>query len=284
MTTKSTLTLLNFMKITKLLILFLVSSLLFNCSSSDNNEESEITDPVSFEKDLLKISGDDDHWLNYENGKINKAWSTGTTFRSQMAYNANGTMSKEYREGTGNPNFDNENFGWVVPFSEDYIENIYENERLVEVIRHDSGDSWKLVEYAYQGDLVVEKKVFYGEDNSVDRIFTYQYNNQNEITTIIWNETPSGGSSHTLQVTFDNKTNPYYKIWEDTKLIFWNAQDGPARYNLEFYPHNILKLQEEGSSDIWYEAFYTYDEDNYPTIMNITEGNQEGSNYYFEYQ
>ena len=78
--------------------------------------------------------------------------------------------------------------------------------------------------------------------------------------------------------------NPYFKIWEETKLTFWNAQEGPARFNLEFYPYNILKLQEEGASDVWYESFYTYDEDNYPIIMNITEGNLAGRNYSFEYQ
>lgn len=272
------------MKFTNYFILFFTLSLLLNCSSSGNDDDSDGSNSVIVQKDLQKMTGDDDHWLNYENGTINKTWSSGTTVRSQMVYNSNGTMSKEYREGTGNPNSDNENFWWEIPISEDYIENIYENGKLKSIMRHDSGDSYKLVEYVYQGDLVVEKRKYFGGDNSVDRIFTYIYNNQNEITTIIWNESPSGGSSHTLQVTFDDKVNPYYKIWEDTKLTFWNAQDGPARYNLEFYPHNILKLQEEGSTDIWYEAFYTYDEDNYPIIMNITEGVHEGSNYSFEYQ
>ncbi len=231
------------------------------------------------------MTGAHNHWLNYENGKINKAWSSGTTFRSQMIYNSNGTMSREYREGTGNPNSDNENFEWEIPVSDAYIENIYENGKLISIIRHDSGRSWKLVEYSYQGDLVVEKRVYFHEDNSVDRYFRYEYNNQNELITIIRDESPSGGSSHTLQVTFDDKVNPYYKIWKETKLTFWNAQDGPARYNLEFYPHNVLNLQ-KGVDDIWYNAFYTYDEDNLPITMhiNINGEVQEGDDNYFEYQ
>jgi hypothetical protein len=232
------------------------------------------------------MNGDENHWLNYENGKINKAWATGTTLRSQMVYNSNGTMSKEYREGTGDPNSDNQNFTWEIPVSENYIENIYENGKLVEVIGHESGNSWKIADYTYRGDLVLEKRDYdlNSQDDTVYRIYTYIYNNQNEITTIIWNETPSGGSSHTLQVTFDDKVNPYYKIWEESKLTFWHAEVGLARFNLEFYPYNILKLQEEGESDVWYEAFFTYDRDNYPIIMNITEGNLAGDNYSFEYQ
>lgn len=271
------------MKFTNYLFLFFTLSLLLNCSSSDNDENPDTPDPITVNKDLLKMSGDADHWLNYENGKIIKAWSTSTTFRSQMIYNSDGTMSKEFREGTGNPNSDNENFGWEIPVSENYIENIYENGKLSEVISHDSGESYKLVDYTYQGNLVVEKREYYNQGD-LFRIYTYVYNSQNEITTIIWNESPSGGSSHTLQVIFDDKVNPYYKIWDETKLTFWNAQSGPARFNLEFYPHNILKLQEEGESDVWYEAFFTYDADNYPTIINVTEGNLAGDNYSFEYQ
>lgn len=269
------------MKITKYLLLSLTLSLL-NCSTSSDEDNGD-DNLILVEKDLLKVTGDEDHWLNYENGKINKAWSSGTTFRSQMTYNSNGTMSKEYREFTGNPNSDNENFQWEIPVSDTYVENIYQNGKLIEIIEHDSGSSWKLVEYTYQGDLVIEKREYYGEDNSVDRYFRYEYNSQNEITTIIWDESPSGGSSHTLQVTFDDKVNPYYKIWMDKKLTFWNAQDGPARYNLEFYPHNVLNLQ-EGVSDVWFNTYYTYDDDNYPIKMHINEGVGAGNDNFFKYQ
>ena len=271
------------MKPTKFATLLFVLSIVFNCSSSDGDENPDTSNPAVVEKDLIKITGDADHWLNYENGTINKAWSSITTYRSQMLYNSDGTMSKEFREFTGNPNSDNENFGWEIPVSENFIENIYENEKLVEVVRHYSGDSWKLVDYTYQGDLVVEKRRYTYDDNpeKLDRIFTYIYNSQNEITTMIVNETPAGGSTYTLQVTFDDKVNPYFKIWDETKLTFWMEFWGD---NLEFYPHNVLKLQEEGESDVNYEAFYTYDADNYPIIMNITEGNSAGDNYSFEYQ
>ena len=192
-------------------------------------------------------------------------------------------MSREYLEGTGNPNSDNENFEWEIPVSEDYIENIYENGKLISIFRHDSGDSWLLVDYTYQGDLVIEKRQYYNE-GSLFRYFQYGYNNQNELVTIILDESPSGGSSHTLQVTFDDKVNPYYKIWQETKLTFLHTEPGgPADHNLEFYPHNVLNLQ-EGASDVWFNTNYTYDEDNYPITMNINEGGDAGSNYSFEYQ
>lgn len=76
------------MKITNELILCLTLLLCLNCSTSSSDDDSTTPDIVTVEKDLLKMSGDADHWLNYENGKINKAWSTSTTFRSQMVYNS----------------------------------------------------------------------------------------------------------------------------------------------------------------------------------------------------
>ena len=77
--------------------------------------------------------------------------------------------------------------------------------------------------------------------------------------------------------------NPYYIIWQETKLTFWNDVRGLADHNLEFYPHNVLNLK-KGANDIWFNANYTYDEDNYPITMNINEGGEAGSNYSFEYQ
>lgn len=269
------------MKIAKYLFMSL-TLLLFNCSTSDSEVKVE-ENPILIEKDLLMMTGDSNHWLHYENGKIKKAWSDGTTYRSQMVYNSNGTISREYREGTGNANSDNENFEWEITASNSYIENIYENEKLKSIIRHDSGNSWKLVEYTYQGDLVIEKRDYFGEDNSVYRYYRYEYNDLNELITIIWDESPSGGSSHTLEVTFDDKINPYYKIWKETKLTFWDAQDGPARFNLEFYPNNVLNLQ-EGTDDIWYNALYTYDEDDFPITRHINEGVEAGDDNKFEYQ
>jgi hypothetical protein len=273
---------LNIIKIRKNIFICITSLFCLSCSSSSENSDPVGSNPQAVEKDLVKMTGTDDHWLHYENGKIDKAWASGTTVRSQMVYNPNGTMSREYFEGTGNPSSDNQNFGWEIPVSNHYMENVYENEKLVSVIEHNSGNSWKRVEYTYQGDLVVEKRAYYTDDNLVDRYFRYIYNSKNEIITIIWDESPSGGSSHTLQVTFDDKVNPYYKIWKETKLTFWNAQDGPARHNLEFYPHNVLNLL-EGANDIWYSAYYTYDKDNLPITMHIDKGVQQGTDNYFEY-
>ena len=267
------------MKIRNYLILSL-TFLLLNCSSS--NDEEILNNGQTTEKNLVKMTGANDHWLNYENGKITKAWDNSHTYRSQMVYNSNGTISKEYREGTGNASSDNENFEWEISVSDSYIENVYENGKLKYIMQNNGGVAEKLVEYTYQGDLVVEKRRYFG-GGSLDRYFRYEYNNQNELVTIIWDESPSGGSSHTLQVTFDDKINPYYKIWKETKLTFWYAQAGPARHNLEFYPHNILSLK-EGVNDVWYNAFYTYNEDNLPIIMHINEGTGAGDDNYFEYQ
>jgi hypothetical protein len=268
------------MKIKKYLFVPLFILLFINCSSSDESDNS-ITQII--EKKLLKMTGDDNHHLNYENDKIIKAWSAGNTNRSQFTYNTNGTISREYLDSTGNPNSDNLNFQWQIPVSDRYIENIYENGKLTKIIEHDSGSTWKHIEYSYQGDLIVEKRVYYGSNNALKRHYQYIYNSDNKITTIIIDETPSGGGSHTLQVTFDDKINPYYKIWQETKLTFWDAQDGPARYNLEFYPHNILSLK-KSTNDVWYNVFYTYDTDNYPITMYINEGVQAGNYNYFEYQ
>lgn len=262
------------MKKTNYLLLCLTLLLFMSCSGSD--EILEDNSPILVEKNLLKMTGEGDHWLHYENGKVVKAWSSSTTIRSQIVYNSNGTMSKGYGEGTGNPNSDNENFEWEIPVSDNYTENIYENGKLKSIMSHNSFGSSSIVEYFYEDDLVVEKR-------TSNHYFRYIYNNQNELVTIIWDESPSGGSSHTLQVTFDDKVNPYYTIWKGSKLTFPNAQYGLARFNLEFYPHNILSLQ-EGVNNVWYNAFYTYDEDNYPITMHINEGVFAGDDNYFEYQ
>ena len=266
------------MKIRNYLLLSL-TFLLFNCSSSDGEEI--LNNGQTTEKNLSKVTGESDHWLDYENGRITKAWDNSNTYRSQIVYNSNGTMFREYREFTGNASSNNENFQWEIPVSDNYIENVYENGKLKYIVQNYSGVSEKLVEYTYQDDLVVEKRKF--ESGNLYRYFRYLYNNQNELVTIIWDESPSGGSSHTLQVTFDDKINPYYKIWKETKLTFWYAQDGPARHNLEFYPHNVLNLQ-KGVNDVWYNAYYTYDKDNLPITMHINEGVGAGDDNYFEYQ
>jgi len=265
------------MKIRNYLLLSL-TFLLLNCSSS--NDEETLNNGQTTEKNLVKMTGANDHWLNYENGKITKAWDNSHTYRSQMVYNSNGTMSKEYRWSENHINYDNENFEWEIPVSDSYIENIYENGKLKYIMQNDGGVAEKLVEYTYQGDLVVEKREWSGD--YLRRYFRYEYNAQNELVTIIWDESPSGGSSHTLQVTFDDKINPYYKIWKETKLTFWYAQSTPASHNLEFYPHNLLSLK-EGVNDVWYNALYIYNEDNLPITLRINEGQGIGD-YYFEYQ
>jgi hypothetical protein len=83
-------------------------------------------------------------------------------------------------------------------------------------------------------------------------------------------------------VTFDDKINPYYKIWKETKLTLCYAQSTPASHNLEFYPHNLLSLK-QGVNDVWYNAFYTYNEDNFPIASRINEGRVVGD-YYDDYQ
>jgi hypothetical protein len=267
------------LKITNYILLSL-TFLLLNCSSS--NDEESLNNGQTTEKNLIKVTGESEHLLNYENGKITKAWDQSYAERSQMVYNSNGTISKEYRgsASTSWQNYDNENFEWEVSVSDRFIENIYENGKLKYIMQNDGGVAEKLVEYTYQGDLVVEKREYH--DGSLYRYFRYEYNNQNELVTIIWDESPSGGSSYTLQVTFDDKINPYYKIWKETKLTFWYAQAGPARHNLEFYPHNILSLK-EGVNDVWYNALYIYNEDNLPITLRINEGSGIGD-YHFEYQ
>ena len=264
------------MKIINYLLLSL-TFLLLNCSSS--NDEETLNNGQTTEKNLIKVTGESEHFLNYENGKINKAWDNSHTYRSQLVYSSNGTLSREYRESTGNINSDNENFEWEIPISDTYIENVYEEGKLKYIMQNDGGVAEKLVEYTYQGDLVVEKRKY--SAGSLDRYFRYEYNDQNELVTIIRDESSHGGSSYTLQVTFDDKINPYYKIWKETKLTFWFAQAGPARYNLEFYPHNLLSLK-EGANDVWYNSFYTYNEDNLPITLRINEGSGVGD-YYFDY-
>jgi len=267
------------MKIRNYLLLSL-TFLLLNCSSS--NDEETLNNGQTAEKNLINVTGRKEHLLNYENGKITKAWDQSYAERSQMVYNSNGTMSKEYRgsASTSWQNYDNENFEWEIPVSDSYIENVYENGKLKYIMQNDGGVAEKLVEYTYQGDLVVEKRIYFSP-GTLGRYFRYEYNNQNELVTIIRDESPQGGSSHTLQVTFDDKINPYYKIWKDTKLTFWYAQSTPASHNLEFYPHNILSLK-EGVNDVWYNALYTYNEDNLPITLRINEGQGIGD-YYFEY-
>ncbi len=190
-------------------------------------------------------------------------------------------MSKKYYEFAGSANFDNINFEWDLAPTANYVVNTYENGKLKTAIDVESRDS---IVYSYQGDLVIEKRE-YNSFNELKYIDSYQYNSNNELTTIVEDRTNTqNGIIRTYQVTFDNKVNPYYQIWKESKLTFLDSQSGLARFNLEFYPHNIINMQDaEGNID--YNATFTYDNDNYPMTTYLNEaGALTGDSYTFEYQ
>ena len=275
----------------KNLIFCVFTIVLISCSSETSSDEISIITPdeeassnqLISEKDLVKQNGDYPHLLNYENGRVSKSWAYGHTYRSQMVYNSNGTLAGKYIEGGFTTN---ENFEWEISDTQPFLENIYESGKLKSINLVDSDVSCKQIEYIYNDDLVIEKKIF-GIDtecsSELKGYYRYEYNNQNELVTIIKDFTASGYNSHTLQVTFDDKVNPYYKLWKETKTVFLPQEGGLARHNLEFYPKNMLNLK-EGVDDIWMNATYTYDEDNLPVTMDITEGRTHIGSYSFDYQ
>ncbi len=269
------------MKYINFLVLCATLTTVLSCSSNDNEENSIIPDQTRVRKYLHQMTGDIDHLFNYENGKINKVWLSSSSTRSQMEYNSNGTLSKIYNEITSTPQ-NNLNFEWEIPTSNNFIEYVYDGKkRLREIRKNNGGESYKLVEYSYSEDFVTIKRN-YRNKGELFRICNYLYDNQRKIKSIFWSEKTDSWSSHLLTVTSDENPNPYYDIWNESKLIFSEIQD-PARFNMEFHPFNVLKLEEVGG-DTWYEASYTYDEDNYPTIINITVGDLAGRNYFLEYQ
>lgn len=250
-------------------------------------EEEAPSNQIITEKDLVRQNGEYPHLLNYDNGRVAKSWSYGHTYRSEMIYNSDGTLSGKYIEGN---HLTNENFDWEVPENQPFLENIYENGKLKYINLVNSGVSCKQIEYVYKkDDLVIEKRYFgRGAQCSGELIgfYRYEYNDQNELVTIFEDFTASSPQrfSHTLQVTFDDKVNPYYKIWMETKTVFLSQEGGLARHNLEFYPHNMLSVK-EGVDDIWMNAVYSYDKDNLPVTMDIIEGKDtHGGSYSFDYQ
>ena len=115
------------------------------------------------------------------------------------------------------------------------------------------------------------------------RTRTYTYNNDNEMTHYILDETGNGGSIHMKLVEFDDKVNPFYKMWNEDKLKL------PFHYGsfLSFYPHNLIRQVGAVDNEVDYISIYTYDDDGYPISTNNTNQNGGGGNgngsFFFEY-
>ena len=206
--------------------------------------------------------------FHYENGKVSKILDENHQWKHQIVYNLEGKVSRIYTAGLISQNQDNENFEWDIIDSAYYTENVYENGKLVAIMR----GSNIINSFTYEGDLLVE-------ETSIYRTRTYSYNSDNEMTHYILDETVNGGSIHMKLVEFDDKVNPFYKMWNEDKLKL------PFHYGsfLSFYPHNLIRQVGADDNEVDYISIYTSDEDGYPVSANATNWNGLGGSFFFEY-
>lgn len=242
--------------------------------SSESQEETpseqtpeETPSNQTMKKDLLEVIGEGEFsslYFNYKDGMIDKIWASPTSDAIQVVYNPNGKISRQYREQLHDQRSNAQNFEWEVATKGDnYLENIYEDGKLKFTKYSDFTE-----EYVYHNDLVI-------------RIggYSYEYNDKDELTTIIY----SGPSfSRKWDVKFDDKVNPFYKMWKEISFVPWNYWERSDGLLLDFYPHNLVSLI-ESDGDIEYEIFYTYDEDDYPITSRVFEDQEDIHRYNFNY-
>jgi len=252
----------------KVLILTVVLS---SCSTDDSssNQNGNLTDA----KELANVVQEGLYNLSfhYQNGKVTKVLHESYLRKHQIVYNSDGKVSRIYTEENIGTNHDNEDFEWDIIDTADYTENVYENGKLVAIM---SGSNI-INSFTYEGDLLVQEM-------NLIRTRTYTYNSDNEMTHYILDETVNGGSIHMKLVEFDDKVNPFYKMWNEDKLKL------PFHYGsfLSFYPHNLIRQVGADDNEVDYISIYTSDEDGYPVSANTTSWNGLGGNdrsYFFEY-
>ena len=255
----------------KKLIYLVFTVFIVACSSDDNNsnQNSNVIDAKELsnvvQEGLYNLS------FHYQNSKVTKVLHESYLRKHQIVYNTDGKVSRIYTEEIGT-NHDNEDFEWDIIDTADYTENVYENVKLVAIM---SGSNI-INSFTYEGDLLVQEMNLY-------RTRTYTYNSDNEMTHYILDETVNGGSIHMKLVEFDDKVNPFYKMWNEDKLKL------PFHYGsfLSFYPHNLIRQVGADDNEVDYISIYTYDDDGYPISTNNTNQNGGGGNgngsFSFEY-
>ena len=119
---------------------------------------------------------------------------------------------------------------------------------------------------------------YYLGENSIHRQYEYQHDTDNKITGIIFTEHGSGGAqSYFLNLTFDDKVNPFYILWKETGLHFPDDTSGIWRNNIVFYPNNVMKVEEGGEIDFFMTM--NYDTDGYPVFFSIDGGDSGAIGY-----
>ena len=266
----------------KKLIYVVLTVLIVACSSddSDSNQNGSVTDA----KELVKVVLEGFNGLpynllfHYENGKVSKILDENHQWKHQIVYNSEGKVSRIYTEWISQ-NQDNENFEWDIIDTAVYSENVYENGKLVAII-NDYGTPYEnLTSFIYEGDLLVQEKDKYRTRN-------YEYNSDDEMTHYILDERDNGGSIHMMLVEFDNKVNPFYKLWNESKLKLPTESSYDHANFLSFYPNNFIRQVGANDNEVDVIRIYNYDGDDNPISLN--QENIQGeynysTNFFFEY-
>lgn len=258
------------------LTVLLVSILSFSCSSDDDNseEQEETLKLVKTEKasDNLKI----DYEYN-EDGILTKAIGTYPSFgyESNFIYNSEGKLIQWNSEETGSfPSTSSQTFTYD---GQGRLSNY-------------SGNS-ENVTLTYSGNTVTLSGTIEGDANASAELelnniglitkFTeanqytiFQYdNNGNMIVAESFDNNDNPIAS--FEISYDAKINPFFGQFKSIYIerfieFFWEFDgiyiDGFEGYSFPFQKNNIRSIEENGVEIASYT--YSYDEENFPTIVN----------------
>ncbi|GHC46703.1 hypothetical protein [Ulvibacter litoralis] len=254
-------------KLTFLILLFI------GCSSNDNSVTIGLPTEVKY---LNESNGGVVLKLSYEGDRIVKAWSSSAfPGRMQFVYNSNGLISRVYRFSQNSNDFNN--FNWDISNASSYYDYEYQDNKLMAIRSGSFGD----VEFTYANDLIVEKKLFNSGGQS-SRIISYEYNSNNIVMSLTIDETPSGGASHTYNITLDEQVNPFYFLWDKHRILLPKEVDGVYRENIEFLANNVIERKEAEITE--FSILLEYGLEGYPISYEITQGvlaGDEGTYSYF---
>lgn len=274
------------------LLLMLIFSILFSCSSdeSDDITAGEENDSLNYLKKMTGQESDGDPYelqILYENNKISKMANKandGNVYYSAFELNAQNKILKTnafYRFDNAHIiDFDNpENFEGVASV----FQYGYQNNKLIErSIDYNNEIFSEYFDYNNNGDF--EK--YYcseSENNSCEtRILTYD---QGQITSLfICYYCDGDGLTYTFE--FDDKINPFYVLFQKYGLPLGKAigLENMGEYRGDFfYKNNIKKLYING--ELHYTASYQYNSNGYPTTANyqyVTYGRSGSAVFVYE--
>ncbi|NJB84253.1 hypothetical protein GGR97_003068 [Wenyingzhuangia aestuarii] len=287
------------------ILLLLIIILLIGCSNDDNVESNNnqlLNVKRKYIKEILNPSAPDsyrDEFFEFDNGLMTKSWGY-TAFLGSYKYDSSGKLiTKTDSENQFKYEYDNQNriIKEIKTGTKDYIEIKYYDNKIITKrfyvfggdFENGGGDVTEIKELELNdiGNIIKVTEISnVSRTRNGDRTFSYteyekyEYDDRGNIIKIISKHSEDNNET-ILELTYDDKINPYYIALEKYYNITYYLENFYSVQPYNWYgisPNNIVRI---GSETITYE----YDQDDYPIKWNRYYGNGLSSgdfmiNYY----